>query len=113
MVYSTFQTKEAFIQGLISNPPTTNAHTTTDAIKTKITELEVEDWTAQLAKVSRELTKVCMYNHILPLPLLVHAKNRTQSSTSLIIQYESVLHNLHLLWGTRGIMTNHKIQSQD
>ena len=106
MVYSTFQTKEAFIQGLISNPPTTNAHTTTDAIKTKITELEGEDWPAQLAKASRELTKVCLYNHTLS--LLFHAKNRAQSSTLLILQYETVLRNLHLLRGTRGIMMTHK-----
>ena len=100
---------EASIQGFISNPPTTGAHTAVDAIKTNIKELEGKDWPAKLSKASRELPKVCMSTHTLPLPLLLHAKTRARSSTTLISQYETVLHNLHLLRGSKGIMMNHKV----
>ena len=97
MAYHTFLTEEALIQELILSPPTTNDHTTTDAIKTIISELEGKDWPAQLAKASRELTRVCLYSHTLLPPLLFHAKYRAQSSNTLILNYKKILQNLHLL----------------
>ena len=74
-----------------------NDHTTTYAIKTKISELEGKDWPAQLAKASRELTRVCLYSHTLLPPLLFHAKYRAQNSNTLILKYKKILQNLHLL----------------
>ena len=58
-----------------------NDHTTTYAIKTKISELEGKDWPAQLAKASRELTRVCLYSHILP-PTNTGHKAATPSSSN-------------------------------
>ena len=113
MTYATFLTIDASLQDIVSNTPITGAHTAVDAMKTNIKELEGKDWPSKLTKASRELTKVCMYTHTIPLPLLLHAKTRARSSTTLISQYETVLHNLHLLWGSKGIMMNHMVQSQD
>ena len=110
LAYSTFLTVEASIQGIITRPPTSGTHSGMDGMSTNTKDLEAQDWAFRLTKAGKELTKVCRSAHILPLPLLQHAKTRACSGGSIISQYKTVLSDLHLPQGAIGVVMNHTVQ---